>query len=70
MPERAHVGEVGQAHPPRRMLLAEDHISVGTVERPLSGDAALQCSAHARGDPGIATAISIEFGTPLAKLID
>jgi hypothetical protein len=58
--ERAHVGEVGQAHPPRRMLLAEDHISVGTVERPPSGDAALQCSAHARGDPEIATANLLE----------
>ena len=35
--EPTHVGEVGQAHPPRRVLLAEDHISVGTVESPPSG---------------------------------
>ncbi len=48
--EPAHVGEVGQAHPSRRMLLAEDHIAVGTVERPPAGDAALQGPAHARGD--------------------
>src|SRR3979409_2194440 len=32
--KRAQVGEVGQAHAARRMLLAKDHISVGTVESP------------------------------------
>jgi hypothetical protein len=32
--EPAHVGEVRQAHSPRRMLLAEDHIAVGTIGRP------------------------------------
>jgi len=54
--EPAHVGEVGQPHPSRRMLLAEDHIAVGTVERPPSGDAALQCPAHAWADPRMPTA--------------
>jgi hypothetical protein len=29
--ESAHVGEVRQAHPPRRVLLAEDHSPVGAV---------------------------------------
>src|SRR5215204_3990803 len=51
--EPAHVGEVGQAHSPRRALLAEDHIAAGTVERPPSGDAALQGPAHARGNLGM-----------------
>src|SRR5712671_2002374 len=51
--ERARVGEVGQAHAARRVLLAEDHISVGAVERPPSGNAALQSPAHSRGDPRI-----------------
>ena len=54
--EPGHVGEVGQPHPSRRMLLAEDHIAVGTVERPPSGDAALQCPAHAWADPKMPTA--------------
>src|SRR4249920_111303 len=41
---------------------AEDHISVGTVERPPSGDAALQGPAHSQGDPGISTANLLEDG--------
>jgi hypothetical protein len=58
----AQVGEVGQADAARRMLLAKDHISVGTVESPPSGDAALQGPAHSRGDPGISTANLLEDG--------
>jgi hypothetical protein len=60
--EFAHGGEVGQTHPARRVLLAEDHISVGTVESPPSSDAALQGSAHSQGDPGISTANLLEDG--------
>src|SRR5439155_18808037 len=52
--EPAHVGEVGQAHPPRRVLLTEDHIALGTIERPPSGDAPLQGPAHARRKAGLA----------------
>src|SRR5260370_1102501 len=37
--ERSHVGEVGQADATRRVLLAEDYISVGAIESPPSGDA-------------------------------
>ena len=44
--ELGHVGEVGQAHPPRRVLLAEHHIAAGAVESSPSGDAALQGPAH------------------------
>src|SRR3982074_2732626 len=46
-PKRAHVGEVRQAHPPRRVLLAEDHIPAGAVESPPSTNAALQGPARA-----------------------
>ncbi len=42
--ELAHVGEV---------LLAEDHISTGTVECPPFGDATFQCPAHSRDDLGM-----------------
>jgi hypothetical protein len=38
--ERAQVGLTG--HAARRVFLAEDHISVGTIESPPSGNAALQ----------------------------
>ena len=58
--EPTHVGEVGQAHSPRRVLLAEDHIAVGTVERPPPGDAALQGPADPRGN----------LGTPTANLLE
>ena len=56
------VGEVGQADAAWRVLLAEDHISVGAIESPPSGDAALQCPAHSQGDPGISTANLLEDG--------
>src|SRR5206468_5541500 len=58
--EPSHVGEVGQAHSPRRVLLTEDHIAAGTVERPPPGDAALQGAAHAR----------VNLGTPTANLLE
>src|SRR4030081_170184 len=44
------------------MLLAEDHIPVGAIERPPSGDAALQGPTHAQGDSGISTANLLEDG--------
>ena len=53
--ERAHVGKVGQADAAWRVLLAEDHISIGAIESPPSDDAALHrainrggIAAHAR----------------------
>ena len=62
--EPGHVGEVGQAHPSRRMLLAEDHIAVGTVRHLLSGDAALQCPAQLPGPtPGCRRQISSKIAT-------
>jgi hypothetical protein len=41
--EPAHIGEIRQAHPTGRMLLAEDHVPAGAVESP---PAALQGPAH------------------------
>jgi len=58
--EPAHVGEVRQAQPSRRMLLAKDHVAVGTVERAPAGDAALQGPPHARVDARM----------PAAKLLE
>src|ERR1700691_5099684 len=40
--EIGHLGEVRQAHPARRMLLAKDDLPIRTVHRPPSPDAALQ----------------------------
>src|ERR1700731_2460216 len=61
-PKRAHVGEVGQAHPARRVLLAEDHIPAGAVESPPFANAALHCPAHPRDDLGMPTANLFEDG--------
>src|SRR5712672_3727705 len=56
----AHVGEVRQAHPARRVLLAEHHIPAGAVERPPSRDAALQSPTHAHSEIGMPTADLLE----------
>jgi hypothetical protein len=60
--KRAHVGEIGQSHPPRRVLLAEDYIPARAIERPPSGDTALQGPPDARRDPRMATANLLEDG--------
>ena len=46
--EFARIGEVGQSHPARRMLLAEHHFPLHAVHRAPGPDAPLQCSAHSR----------------------
>ena len=58
--KRAHVGEVRQAHPPRRVFLAEHHIPAGAVERPPSRDAALQSPPHAHGEISMPAADLLE----------
>ena len=58
--EPAHVGKVRQAQPSRRMLLAKDHVAVGTVERTPAGDPALQGPPHPRVDARM----------PAAKLLE
>src|SRR5262249_61773584 len=39
-------GQIGQSHPPRRMLLPKDDLSLGPVERPPAADTPLQCSTN------------------------
>src|SRR5258707_4066913 len=56
----AHVGEVRQAHPARRVLLAEHHVPAGAVEPPPSRDAALQSPPHAHREIGMPTADLLE----------
>jgi hypothetical protein len=46
----------------RTSSYAEDHISVGAITSPPSGDPALQCPAHSQDDPGISTANLLEDG--------
>src|SRR5262245_28762452 len=58
--EPAHVGEVRQAHPARRVLLSEDHVPVGAVEGSPLDDATLQCPAHPRPNLGVPAAELVE----------
>jgi hypothetical protein len=46
----ARVGKIRQAEPARRMLLSEDDVLLGAVERPPGADAPLQCAANAGAD--------------------
>ncbi len=41
----AHVGEIGQSQPTRRMLLPEDDVLLGPIQRPPAADAPLQGTA-------------------------
>ena len=59
-PKIAHVGEVGQAHAARRMLLAEDHLPLRAMQRAPAPNAPLQRAAHA----------GAEFGMPAAQLLE
>jgi hypothetical protein len=49
-----------QAHPARRVLLAEDHVALGAIERPPLRDTTLQRTAHGRPDLGVTTAELLE----------
>lgn len=46
----AHVGEVGQPEPARRMFLPEDDVLLGPVQRPPGADAPFQGAADAGAD--------------------
>jgi hypothetical protein len=49
----AHVGEVGQTEPARRMLLPENDVLFGAVERPPGADAPFQSASYgASGEAG------------------
>jgi hypothetical protein len=56
----AHVGEIGQPEPARRMLLPEDNVPLGAVERPPGTDAPLQSAPYAGADLGMAPPNLIE----------
>src|SRR5262249_46106614 len=55
----AHVGEIGQPEPTRRMLLPEDDVLL-TVECPPAADAPLQGTADADADLGMAAPDLVE----------
>src|SRR5262249_39920335 len=58
----SHVREVGQAHPPRRMLLAEDHLLVGPVECPPRADPPLQRPSYTSPELGMAAHHLVKYG--------
>ncbi len=58
----AHVGKVGQPQPARRMLLPEDDVLFGTVQRPPGADAPLQRAPDAGADLGVAAADLVKNG--------
>ena len=58
----AHVGEVGQPEPARRMFLPEDDVLLGPVQRPPGADAPLQGAADAGADLGMTLPDLVEDG--------
>ena len=58
----AHVGEIGQPQPARRMLLAKDDVLLGSVQRPPGADAPLQRAPNTSADLRMAAAELIENG--------
>src|SRR2546423_5164823 len=56
----AHVGEIGQPQPARRMLLPEDDVLLGPVQRPPGADATLQRAADTGADLGMAAPDLVE----------
>ena len=57
-----HIGEIGQTEPPRRMLLPEDDVLLGAVERPPRADAPLQGTPNTGADLGMAPPDLVENG--------
>jgi hypothetical protein len=58
----AHLGEIGQTQPTRRVLLPEDDVLLGAVERPPGADAPLQGAPDAGADLGMAAPELVENG--------
>ena len=58
----AHVGEIGKPQPARRMLLPEDDVLLGPVQRPPSADASLQGAADTGADLGMAALDLVKNG--------
>jgi hypothetical protein len=57
-----HVNEIGQSQPTWRMLLPEDNVPFGSVERPPAADAPLQGTADTDADLGMAAPDLVENG--------
>src|SRR5580693_3222633 len=58
----AHVGEIGKPQPARGMLLPEDDVLLGPVQRPPGTDAPLQRAANTGADLGMAAPDLVEKG--------
>ena len=58
----AHVGEIRQPQPTRRVLLPEDDVSLGPVKRPPDADAPFQGPADTDADLGMAAPDLVENG--------
>jgi hypothetical protein len=58
----AHVGEIGQPQLARRMLLPEDDVLLGTVQRPPGANAPLQRATDTGAVLGVAAADLVENG--------
>src|SRR6201993_2905895 len=58
----AHVGEIGKPQPSWRMLLPEDDVLLGPIQRPPGADAPLQRAANTDADLGMATPDLVENG--------
>ena len=58
----AHVGEIGKPQPSWRMLLPEDDVLLGSVQRPPGTDAPLQGAANTGADLGMAAPDLVENG--------
>src|SRR6202023_437249 len=58
----AHVGEIGKPQPARRMLLPEDDVLLGPVQRPPGTDAPLQRAADTGADLGMAAPDLVKNG--------
>jgi hypothetical protein len=56
----AHVSEIGQPQPTRRMLLPKDDVLLGPVQRPPGADAPLQRAPDTCTDLGMAAAELVE----------
>ena len=58
----AHVGKIGQAKPTWRVLLPEDDVLLGAVQRPPGADAPLQGAPDAGAYLGMASPELVENG--------
>src|ERR1700731_1483790 len=58
----AHLGEIGQPQLTRRVLLTEDDVPLGPVERPPAADAPLQGTADTDADLGMAASDLVKNG--------